>query len=177
MNRSLAIHIGIAAAVLCVALGAVIGVSLLVASAQQKADKLTQEIATKQAETLRVAAAKAALPLLVEAEQTLAAHSLSTLDIVPFLEGLEKQGRAQGADVEVLSVTGGQGKSTERLTLSLKVTGSFDAVARTIGQIEYGPYDTQITTLAVDTGVDEDGGGQKWTAAAVVSLGASAPTN
>jgi Tfp pilus assembly protein PilO len=177
MNRSPIIHISIAGAVLVIAIATVVGVSVLLGAKQQEAETLSQEIAAKQTETLRVAAAKAALPLLVEAENALAQHNLSTADIVAFLESLEKMGKTQGASVEVLSVTGGKGNPTERLVLSLKVTGSFDAVARTIGRIEYGPYDTQVMTLTLDNGVSEEGGGEKWTAAAVVSFGASAPTN
>ena len=176
MNRSLLIHLGIAAAVFLVAIAVVVGVSLLLATKEQEAEKLAQDIAAKQAETVRVAAAKAALPVLVEAEEALARHNLSNEDIVPFLEGLEKLGRGQGATVDVLSVTGGEGNPPQRLMLSLKVAGSFDAVARTIGIIEYGPYDTQVITLTIDRGVNEEGA-QTWTAAAILSFGASTTTN
>ena len=58
MNRSLLIHLGIAAAVFLVAIAVVVGVSLLLATKEQEAEKLAQDIAAKQAETVRVAAAR-----------------------------------------------------------------------------------------------------------------------
>ncbi len=174
MNRPLLLHALVALALLVIALSAVVGTSIVLVSTEKEADRLAAQIEEKQAEMLRVAAAKAALPLLVEAEGKLAKHSLQTSDIVPFLEELERLGRVQGADVEVLSVTGGQGNPAQRFSLSLKVSGSYDAVARTIGRIEYGPYDTQLTTLTIDSGFAEGSKNRTWTAAAVFSIGASA---
>jgi Tfp pilus assembly protein PilO len=177
MNRSLLMHVLVASALLVLALVSTVGTAFLLSSTENEAVRLATEIEAREAELLRVAAAKAALPLLVQAESDLAEHTIQTNDIVPFLEGLEKLGAAQGADVEVLSVTGGQGTPPQRLSLSLKVTGSYDAVVRTIGRIEYGPYDTQLTTLTLDSGVTEEGAKKAWTAAAIFSIGARTATH
>jgi hypothetical protein len=89
---------------------------------------------------------------------------------VAFLGDLEKQGKAQGAAVEVLSVTD-QDATKRRISLSLKITGSFDAVVRTLGTIEYGPYDAVLTNVTLDSVAAKENAPAVWTAAVVISFG------
>lgn len=160
--------------VLLVAIGAVAGVSFYSQSLEKKATDLANDISLKQIETMRVASATRALPLLLESEEKISGYIVKTSDIVPFLEQLEKQGKAQGALVEVLSVQPEKSATTRRITLSLNISGSFDSVVRTLGAIEYGPYDVFVTTTTLSGGGSEAGKPPVWTAGAVFSLGTDA---
>ena len=63
--------------------------------------------------------------------------------MVGFINGLEAQGQALGTTVSVLSVSAGTGKQPTFM-LSLTIEGTFDTVMRTVGVIEYAPYDISL---------------------------------
>lgn len=174
MKRSLLFQLGLAMLVLVVAIVATVTASVVTVQVREKAVQLAQEVATKQEEALRVASAKAALPVLAQSEEALLQYCTKSSDIVPFLERLEKQGRAAGVAVEVLSVSPEQG-AQNRIALSLTMSGSFDAVVRSIGTIEYSPYDSVVKTVALDSGTETDTKTPTWTAAVVLSLGTDQP--
>lgn len=171
MNRTLLFQFGVAVLVLVGALALVVTASLTAIQMREKANLLEQEVVVKQGEVLRVASAKAALPVLARSEEKLHAYRTRSSDIVPLLERLEKQGRTEGAVVEVLSVSPEQAGTQGRIAISLTVRGTFDAVMRTVGSIEYGPYDIIVKTAALDNpaGTEEKTGA--WTAAIALSLG------
>lgn len=172
MNRSLFIQFGVAGVALGAALGAVVVSALVTEEAKSTLQETRTRISEAHTQVQSVEAAKAALPVLAEAEQVLTGRVVRPKDIVPFLESLERQGTAQGAKVEVLSVTGGDG--APRLTLSLKIAGTYDAVMRTVGRIEHRPEDIVLTSLTLDADTTEAGAASgKWTAAAVLSVGAN----
>ena len=160
------IHLVIAAVLLVAAIGAY-GVWFIVVDTENaKARSLATELATKSQDAGRIAEAKEALAALSIDEAAVASHFVSANDIVPFLGGLESTGAALGSDVEVVSVGGDGAKSGQgHLNLSVRITGTFDAVMRTLGAFEYGPYDIVLTNLTFD------GGDSKWSAAATFSVG------
>ncbi len=174
MNRSLLLQLGLAVLVLAISVVATITASIVTVQVREKAVKLEQDVIAKQEESLRVASAKSALPILTRSEEELLQYRTKSSDIVPFLERLEKQGRAQGVVVEVLSVNPESG-TQNRISLSLTMRGSFDAVVRSIGIIEYGPYDSIVKTVALDSGSDTESKTATWTAAVVLSLGTDQP--
>lgn len=90
-------------------------------------------------------------------------------DIVPFLESLQAVGTPLGSSVSVVSVTDQSDKLHSRIALSLSITGSFDAVMRTLGGIEYAPYDGVMTSVSMDSAAASSGAG--WTALASYSVG------
>lgn len=134
-----------------------------------RASELAGEIATKEAARSRTNSARAGLPELGADETFVASHFVATADIVSFLERLEATGKAFGAVVEVASVTGDDKSSEGSISLSLSVTGSFDAVMRTVGAIEHGPFANQVQSLTLDTS------GDGWTASGIFVVGTSKP--
>lgn len=171
MNRTLITHLILAFGLLVAAIVFAVGIGVTLDAARIRVADLGKEIANKQLETERQSVERATLPVLESSEAALARYSVYTEDIVPFLSQLEKQGKAQGAVVEVLSVSDG-GVNRQRILLSLHITGSFDAVARTLGMIEYGPYDATFTSVTLDTTSEKDAKVAQWSAGAVLSVSA-----
>ncbi len=172
MNRAQFIQLGIALSVLVILCALAVGTSVYLQSLTAHATQLGQDVAQKQAETVRVASAREALPVLEEAERVITAHVVRQSDIVSFLEQLEKQGRAQGATVKVLSVNPVQSETDTRIIISLTASGTFDAVLRSVGAIEYGPYDIVLTAVTITTVPSEEVKGG-WNAAVTLSVGTS----
>lgn len=135
-----------------------------------EAASLSEEIRTKSQDSARVAAARVALESLSEEEAAMRAYLVREQDIVPFLGALEETGASLGASVEVVSVGADTKDERERLVLALKIAGPFDAVQRTLGAIEYGPYDSAIQSVTFDT-VRTEAGSAGWTAVATFTLG------
>lgn len=169
MKRASLIQLGLALIVFAAALSVYSFWYSLVGKASVEAAALSEEIRTKSQDSARVAAAKVALESLAEDEAAMRAYLVREQDIVPFLGTLEDTGASLGAGVEVVSVSAEPKGERSQLQLSLKITGSFDAVLRTIGAIEYGPYDSAIQSVTFDTVPTE--GSATWTAAATFTLG------
>lgn len=138
------------------------------AQAADRAAALATEIAERRMDLDRARDAEARLASLAEDEVAIQKHFVSTQDVVPFLESLERTGSALGADVEVVSV-GAVTEPRPSLNVSLKITGGFDSVLRTLGAIEYAPYDIEIVSLTFDT--VPTGTASAWTAAATFVIG------
>jgi hypothetical protein len=98
----------------------------------------------------RIALAKTAISEIVMDEGRMQNYFVSESSVVSFINELEALGVSDGAVVTVLSVSKGGTPSVPTLLLSLSIQGTFDAVMRTVGAIEYVPYDVSIATLSVD---------------------------
>ena len=165
MNRRALVNL-IAAAVLC--LLAIAGYLFWygqVADKSAEAAELRSKLGASGEAGNRAALAHNALEELAPKEEELYRHLVASDDIVPFLEGLETTGDRLGSNVEVVSVTNNQ--AGDALALSLRITGSFDAVTRTLGAIEYQTYDTVLTNLTLDTPPEESA----WSAAVSFTVG------
>jgi len=127
------------------------------------------ELATQAEQADRAAAdiasARSALSKLVADEAFFGSYFVSTSTVVSYLENLETTGDELGSLVEVVSVTPA---GSARLSISFRATGSFAAVMRTLGAIEFGPYDASMMNLTLDTNASTEG---EWTATGVVSVG------
>lgn len=101
----------------------------------------------------RVASARAAIAEIADDKTALQGYFVSENGVVAFINNLEAWGQTQGATVNILSVSAGTG-TRPTLVFSLTVKGPFDAVMRTVGVIEYAPYDLSISefSLAQDAG-------------------------
>jgi hypothetical protein len=148
----------------------------MVASAADEAARLAQELGAQGEAESRALGVEKKLAELEAKEAGVYGHLVSANDIVPFLEQLEATGERLGSNVEVVSVTNAPGTPLETLSLSLRITGSFDAVMRTLGAIEYQTYDTALTNLTLDTPPGEV---RAWSAAATFAVGMrpATPTN
>lgn len=172
MTRTPLIHLGLALGTLLMVVGGTVGMSVFTNNIEAKSLALHQEIVEKEQEAERVARAQETLPELALSEAMMSTYILNTADIVPFLEQLEKQGKAQGTVIEVVSVQANKTTTAQRIQLSLKISGTFDAVMRTFGTLEYGPRDIEVHTVTLDGGTDEAGKIATWTAVTALSIGA-----
>ena len=119
----------------------------------------------------RIASARAALTQIAGDEASVQAYFVSDATVVSFIDDLQSKGSALGATVTVLSVAAANENAHPALQLSVGIQGPFDAVMRTVGAIEYAPYDVVMGNATVgklDTG--------KWSANLTFTVG-SAPVN
>ncbi|MDB5265369.1 MAG: hypothetical protein JWM39_82 [Parcubacteria group bacterium] len=141
---------------------------VMVDTENAKARSIAGEIETKSQDASRIAEAKAALAALSDDESSVSSHFISANDVVPFLGSLTATGAALGSKVDVVSVgadsapTAGQ----SHLNLSVTISGTFDSVERTLGALEYAPYDIKLKNLSLDTASPGN-----WSVAASFSVG------
>lgn len=142
----------------------------------QKAAELDTEIRIKNEETLRMSQAKETLETLLADEERMRGYLIRQEEIVPFLGRLEVLGSSLGSSLEVVSVSEDLQGTRERILVSVKISGSFQSVVRTLGVIEYGPYDSAITHVTLDTPAGGQEQSSTWSAVATFALGTQ-PTN
>lgn len=107
---------------------------------------LESQIVTKTDAMSRVASARAALAEIAGDEARMQGYFVPETGVVAFINNLEALGQTQGSTtISVLSVS----TSGATLTFTLTIKGTFDAVMRTVGAIEYAPYDLSISTLSL----------------------------
>lgn len=110
---------------------------------------LQSQIDAKSASATRTASARSALSQIVGDEAAVQSYFVSEAAVVAFINDLEARGLLQKAVVTVLSVSKDDTSTPPTLALSLSVKGTFDAVVRTVGTIEYAPYDTILSSLSL----------------------------
>ncbi len=110
---------------------------------------LQSQIDMKSETASRIASSRAELAKIADDEIIVRNYFVSENDVVAFIDGLQERGVSQGTVVKVLSVSASGTGIRPTLTLAVTVTGVFDAVMRTIGSIEYAPYDLAISKLSV----------------------------
>lgn len=132
----------------------------------QEATTLAEELQQRGEAGGRVALARKALEGLDADEATVHKYFITNEELVTFLESLERTGEQLGADIEVVAVQRGEGAQSTTITLALSIQGTFDVVLRTLGAIEYQPYDTRLTSVTLDTA-----NAGVWTMAATVAIG------
>jgi len=111
---------------------------------------LSSEVAASDARAAQAVSAKDELAKRAGEEKKIQGYFIAPADVVSFLEALQAAGTAEGASVNVASVSANP-SPRPHLDLALSVTGSFEAVMRTVGAIEYGPHDIRVATLTVET--------------------------
>ncbi|HWH07027.1 MAG TPA: hypothetical protein VNU47_00665 [Candidatus Paceibacterota bacterium] len=172
MKKKSLIHLSIAAGILVVALVAYTLWFLTVDGLGKEVSGLESEIQARANESGRVAEARTALASLATNEARLRNYFINTNEVVLFLERIGATGRALGADVEVVHVQAETAtESRGNMTLALRISGSFDSVMRTVGAIEFGPFDSALTDISLDARPDSD----IWTASATFAIGVQNP--
>ncbi len=140
----------IIAVVICVS--AVVGYGVWYAAISAKSASvvsLQNQIDTKIETANRIAAARATLADVAGDEAVVQNYFVPEASVVSFIDALETSGKTLGTTVSVLSVGTSGTSAKPSLELALSVKGTFDAVMRTIGSIEYAPYDLSILSLTV----------------------------
>lgn len=110
---------------------------------------LENQIILKTETASRIASARTSLAEIAGDEASMQEYFVPETGVVAFINTLEALGQAQGTTVSVLSVSTSNAGTRPALTLSITVKGTFDAVMRTVGAIEYAPYDLSISTLSL----------------------------
>jgi hypothetical protein len=110
---------------------------------------LQNQIDTKIEAVSRVTTTQAALAGIAGDEAVVQSYFVPETGVVAFIDDLEARGHSQGTTVSVLSVSTGGVPAQPTLVFSLSVKGTFDAVMRTVGAIEYAPYAISISALSV----------------------------
>ncbi|MCX6786259.1 MAG: hypothetical protein NTU85_00310 [Candidatus Kaiserbacteria bacterium] len=128
----------------------------IVASASASVAVLQSQIEAKTETAGRIASARAAISEIAVDEATVQNYFVPETGVVAFINGLEAQGKSQGTTVNVLSVSSGTTGTRPTLVLSLIIKGPFDAIMRTIGAIEYAPYDLSISGLSLGQDAKND---------------------
>ena len=154
MKNRILIHVGVATLVLILAgLGLVLW-QHVVSEERAKIERLREEAALLEEHTKRVEGREELL-LLEDEERYVEERLLAVSDIVSFLSAFERKGNQHGAEVEVVSVSE---KQEGRVVIAFSVSGSFDAVMRTLGSIEYEQYASAIENVTLETAP-----GEAWT--------------
>lgn len=131
---------------------ALIGYGVWYTTVSAKSTEVAQvqsQITTATESVGRIAAARAALTEIAGDEAKIQGYFVSETGVVAFINTLESLGLSQKAAVTVLSVSAGSSYAHPTLLLSLSIKGTFDAVMRTVGAIEYAPYAISVSTLSV----------------------------
>ncbi|MGD0328661.1 MAG: hypothetical protein ABSB00_03065 [Minisyncoccia bacterium] len=110
---------------------------------------LQSEITAKTETVNQIVSAQTAFAEITEDEAALQGYFVPGTSVVSFIDGLEAQGKSLRAIVSVLSVSTGSIGKQSTLLLSLTIKGTFNAVMRTVGAIEYAPYDLSISNISL----------------------------
>lgn len=167
MTRTPYIHLIIAGAILLVALGVYVFWYGRVNTLSAQAAALSSQIQQLGDANGRASSVRRDLEEVGRQEAELYAHFVGNDTIVSYLETVEATGRSLGATVTVVSVGNAPARAGHpaEIQMALRITGSFDAVMRTLGAIEYQSYDTTLTNVTLDTP------DSTWTAAATFLIG------
>jgi len=116
---------------------------------------LQGQINAKSGAISRITTARTVFAEIENDEAAVQSYFVPETGVVAFIDTLEGRGRSLGATVNVLSVSTGGDSAHPTLELTLSIKGSFDAVMRTVGSIEYAPYAISISSLLVGKDVKE----------------------
>ncbi len=132
---------------------------------------LENQITSKTETVSRISSVRASLAEIAGDEASVQSYFLPETGVVAFINNLEDQGKKQGTAVSVLSVSTNTASGQSTLSFTLSVRGTFDAIMRTVGIIEYAPYDLSISALSIT-----QDGKSGWHADLTMTVGSSAAT-
>ena len=149
----------------------------MVSAENAQVSDLAGQVKAKTDDSARAAQAKKELVALSTDQSSVQQYFVSTSNVVPFLGQLQATGSFLSSKVQIASVSATPGTPYGQLSLSLSIAGSFNSVMRTLGSIEYGPYDTAINTLSFDAPPNATGSSSpQWVANGVFTIGTEANT-
>lgn len=126
-----------------------------IAEKSVEATILQGQINAKSGAISRITTARTVFAEIANDEVAVQSYFVPETGVVAFIDMLEGRGRVLGTTVSVLSVSTGGDPVHPTLELSLSIKGSFDAVMRTVGSIEYAPYAISISSLLVGKDVKD----------------------
>ncbi len=149
MIHKASVHFMWALMLLVLTLGAYGYVYSRVSARSVQANSVIQQIKNQNDASVKATLAKTQLAQLSTQQAAITQYFVSTSDVVPFIEKLQAIGKFVGANVQVVSVAAAPASPYGHLNLSVSITGTFDAVSRMLGAIEYQPYNTSINSLSL----------------------------
>ncbi len=144
------------------------GLRIVVADKSVAVASLTSQIQQKSDAASRVAVARVALAELASDETIVRGHFVPQTNVVNFINDLQDRGSTLGTTVDITSVAATNSKLRPMLQLVIGIRGTFDAVLRSLGSIEYAPYDLSVTGLSLT--LDTKGA---WVASVNISVGST----
>lgn len=97
----------------------------------------------------RIAAARASLTQIDGYDAKIRNYFLEESAVSAFIDKLQSDAENKKVKLEVLSVGKEPVSGHPMLSLTLSITGTFDAVMRTTGGIEYAPYAMSISAYSI----------------------------
>lgn len=168
MTRTPYIHLVAAGLLLLIAVGAYALWYTHVRKLSAEAAQLSSQLQTIGDAGGRTSSVRRELDEVTRREADIYRRFVGSDTIVTYLEAVEATGRGLGARVKVVSVGNAPARAGHpaELQMALNISGSFDAVMRTLGAIEYQAYDTTLSNVTLDTPT-----GESWTATATFLIG------
>lgn len=167
------IHLTLASCLLVGAVALYVFAYLYIEDIGKRVVATEQEIRNRNAEVANIREAQNALAALAESEARIRRYFVPEGEVVAFLEEIGRTGDALGADVTVVGVTE---KTIEdgrtMLDLSVQATGPFASVMRTLGTLEFAPYDITLSNLSMNAAESADAA---WSASASFDVGTYTP--
>lgn len=153
--KSPAFHLLIALATSAAALAGYAVWYGVVSDKSREVASLENQIMAASETVSRVASARAALTEIAGDEMKVRSYFVPEAGVVAFINDLEARGLARGAVIDVASVSTGGSLSRPALMLSVSIKGTFDSVMRTVGSIEYAPYDVSVSSFSIRQDVED----------------------
>lgn len=140
----------IIAVVLCAAIFAVYGMVYAAVSKKSAAvADLQNRIETKTESINRINVTRTTLAGVADDEAIMQSYFVPETGVVAFIDSLETRAKVFGTTASILSVSTIGMAAQPSLSLSLTIKGTFSSVMRTVGSIEYAPYNLSIASLSV----------------------------
>ena len=128
--------------------------------------QLQNKITVESENAKRIAAARTALVEIATEEERVQHYFVPETEIVSFTKTLESRGEALTAVVTARSVSVDQSLPRHVLVFELSVEGTFEAVMRTLGSMEYSPYALSVENFSI-----QQENGANWRATMKASVG------
>lgn len=142
-------HLGIVS-VLCIStLGGYAFMYQMISDKSVALSEIENQIQEKDVAEASITIARSSLSRLEDEEVLVQGYFVPETNVVSLINDLEALGRSEGAVVGVVSVSKKTVGTHPAFGLNLSISGTFDAVMRTIGAIEFGPRETTVSTLSV----------------------------
>ena len=146
--KSTRTHLIIVVVIAALAVGGHVFWYNIILAKSAEVSNLQGEIGQASQVVTRIASDRALLEQASSSQSEVQNYFVSNNNIVPFINSLQNTGSSLGSTVTVLSVSS-TGRGQTSIALALTITGSFDAVMRTVGAIEYAPYAITMTSLTM----------------------------
>ncbi len=138
----------VAGAILLVAIGAYVLLSMQIQKESTRADALAADLAVSAASDQNAKNAESLLVELSGERATLEGAFLDDDKLVGFLEQIEGLGTTTGSKVRVLSVDSSTDKQSYRFSISAE--GSWQGTYRVLNYIEHSPVPLIVTSVRLD---------------------------